>query len=315
MEPEPQPSKRMSVSLQPNERALHRRAIALMLLCCLLWSSAGVVTRHLEEARSFEVTFWRSFFCALALAAWFFWSKGRRAIDHVRSSGWPGLVSGLCWATMFVCFMVALTLTSTANTLIVNSISPLVTALLAWLVLRSRIPGRTWLAITLALGGMAIMFGGALDGADSKAALGMLVALGVPLAAAVNLVTIKKSGGQVDLAPAVSIGAIVSALVTLPLATPFTASARDVALLALLGVFQLAIPCVLLTRAARHLSAPETALLGMVEVLLGPLWTWLFASETPSAPTLLGGSVVIGALLLNELAPRPTRLRPAPSRR
>lgn len=294
-----------TVTTSPTGPALHRRAIALMLLCCLLWSMAGVVTRHLDHAESFEVTFWRSFFCALVLSGWFLWSEGRSAVAHIRSSGLPGLISGLCWATMFVCFMVALTLTSTANTLIVNSISPLVTALLAWLVLQSRIPGRTWLAIALAIVGMAIMFGDALDGTDDKAALGMLVALGVPLAAAVNLVTIKKSGGRVDLAPAVLIGAAVSSLATLPLALPFTASARDIALLALLGVFQLAIPCVLLIRAARHLSAPETALLGMIEVVLGPLWTWLFAAETPSLATLLGGSIVIGALLLNELAGRP----------
>ncbi|MFN3628866.1 MAG: DMT family transporter [Casimicrobiaceae bacterium] len=286
-------------------RTSHRRAVLLMLLCCLLWSMAGVVTRHLDQARSFEVTFWRSFFCALALSGWFLWNEGRGAVDHIRSSGRPGLISGLCWATMFVCFMVALTLTSTANTLIVNSLSPLATALLAWLVLDSRIPRRTWLAIALAIIGMTLMFGGALEGTDSTAALGMLVALGVPLAAAVNLVTIKKSGGQVDLAPAVLIGAAVSSLATLPLALPFAASAPDIALLALLGVFQLAIPCVLLIRAARHLSAPETALLGMIEVVLGPLWTWLFAAETPSLETLIGGTVVISALLLSELPGRP----------
>jgi drug/metabolite transporter (DMT)-like permease len=296
----------MSAARTP-ERAAHRRAIALMLLCCLLWSIAGVVTRHLEQARSFEVTFWRSFFCALALALWFLWNEGRGAIAHIRSSGWPGLVSGLCWATMFICFMVALTLTSTANTLVVNALSPLATALLAWFVLQSRIPGRTWLAIALAIVGMAIMFGGALEGRDRRDTLGMIVALGVPLAAAVNLVTIKKTGAALDLAPAVLIGALLSALAMLPLAWPFAASARDITLLAALGVFQLAIPCVLLLRATRHLSAPETALLGMTEVVLGPLWTWLFAAETPSAATLLGGGIVIGALLLNELAGRPAR--------
>ena len=300
------------MTAEPARRAdvrTHRRAVATLLFCCLLWSIAGVVTRHLDSARSFEVTFWRSFFCAVALATWFLWREGRRAIVHIRASGQPGLVSGLCWALMFVCFMVALTLTSTANTLVVNSLSPLVTALLAWAVLRARIAAHTWIAIALAIVGMMIMFGGAIGDASPTAALGMLIALGVPLAAAVNLVNIKRTHADVDLAPAVLIGAVVSAAVMLPLALPVAATARDIAMLAVLGVFQLAVPCVLLIRAARHLSAPETALLGMTEVLLGPLWTWLFASETPTPATLAGGSIVVAALVLNELWSQAQRTR------
>ncbi|MGE5945160.1 MAG: permease, partial [Betaproteobacteria bacterium] len=90
----------------------HRRAIALMVLATLLWSIAGVVTRHLDAARSFEVTFWRSAFNALALAAMLGWLRG--------ASLWTGLLrappavwlSGVCWGVMYTAFMVALTLTS-----------------------------------------------------------------------------------------------------------------------------------------------------------------------------------------------------------
>jgi drug/metabolite transporter (DMT)-like permease len=114
----------------------------------------------------------------------------------------------------------------------------------------------------------------------------------------------KRIHAKVDLAPAVLIGALISCAVTLPLAFPFAATTKDVLLLSILGVFQLAIPCVLLIRAAKHLSAPETALLGMLEVIMGPLWTWLFASETPTTNTLIGGAIVIGALVLNEVVPK-----------
>lgn len=283
---------------------LHRRAVLTLILCCFLWSIAGVFTRHLDSAKSFEVTFWRSFFCAVALIVWFVWNEGfKGSIAHVRASGRAGFISGVCWAVMFTCFMIALTLTSTANTLIVNSLSPLITALLAWAILKSPIPGRTWIAIGVAIIGMAIMFGSALDG-SGNAALGMMIAFGVPVAAAANLINIKRSGGKVDLAPAVLIGAVLSCVVTLPLSLPFAASAKDVFFLGILGVFQLAIPCVLLIRAAQHLSAPETALLGMLEVIMGPLWTWLFASEIPSGNTLIGGAIVIGALVLNEVVPK-----------
>lgn len=267
-----------------------------------MWSIAGVVTRHLDSAKSFEVTFWRSFFCGVAMIVWFVWNEGfKGSVTHVRASGRAGLIAGACWATMFTCFMIALTMTSTANTLIVNSLSPLITALLAWAVLKSPIPGRTWFAIGIAIVGMAIMFGAAVS---SGGTLGMMIAFGVPVAAAINLVTMKKNHAQVDLAPAVLIGAIISCAVTLPLSMPFAASMKDVFLLAILGVFQLAIPCVLLIRAAKHLSAPETALLGMLEVIMGPLWTWLFANETPSSNTLIGAAIVIGALLWNEIAPK-----------
>jgi drug/metabolite transporter (DMT)-like permease len=279
----------------------HRRAVLTLILCCFLWSIAGVFTRHLDSAKSFEVTFWRSFFCAAAMIAWFVWSEGLKgSVAHVRASGWAGVIAGACWATMFTCFMVALTMTSTANTVIVMALAPLITALLSWIVLKSPIPARTWIAITIAIVGMAIMFGSALEG-KSGAAAGMLVAFGVPLASAVNLVVMKRIHAKVDLAPAVLIGALISCAVTLPLAFPFAATTKDVLLLSILGVFQLAIPCVLLIRAAKHLSAPETALLGMLEVIMGPLWTWLFASETPTTNTLIGGAIVIGALVLNEV--------------
>jgi drug/metabolite transporter (DMT)-like permease len=289
--------------LSPSQ-SLHRNAVLTLILCCFLWSIAGLITRNLDSAKSFEVTFWRSFWCMVALIVWFVWNERGAAWAHIRASGRAGFISGCCWAVMFTCFMVALTLTSTANTLIVNSLSPLITALLAWIVLKSPIPGRTWLAIAIAFIGMAIMFGSALEAKSGNAALGMMIAFGVPVAAAINLINMKKSGGHVDLAPAVLIGAVISCAVTLPLSLPFAASAKDVFLLAILGVFQLAIPCVLLIRAAKHLSAPETALLGMLEVIMGPLWTWLFAGETPTNATLIGGAIVIGALVLNELVPK-----------
>lgn len=282
----------------------HRRAILIMVLATFLWSIAGVFTRHLDHARSFEVTFWRSFFCGLTLVIWFAWSRGAAgAVAYVRASGKAGLVSGLMWSIMFTCFMIALTLTSTANTLIVNALSPLFATILAWLVLKTPVPLRTWLAIAAAFAGMLIMFASQAQ-AGPGALFGMLVAFGVPVASAINIVTLKRSGAHVDLAPAVLIGALISCAVTLPIALPLTASAKDVLLLAILGVFQLGIPCVLMVRASAHLSAPEVALLGLLEVLMGPLWSWLGAGETPGASTLIGGAIVLAALVANEVVPK-----------
>src|SRR6185369_3875820 len=103
-----------------------------------------------------------------------------------------------------------------------------------------------------------------------------------------------------DMLGAVLIGAVLSALVSLPLAWPFQASGRDLSLLALLGVVQLALPCLLVVRVSRVLSAPEVSLLGLLEVIFGVTWAWLGAGEEPSSTTLLGGALVLGALVANE---------------
>jgi len=134
--------------------------------------------------------------------------------------------------------------------------------------------------------------------------LGTLVALCVPVAAAVNWTVVQHAqqhGHAVNLMPAVLIGAVLSSLATLPLALPFQASFDDLGLLALLGVVQLAIPCVLAVRCGRVLKAPEMALLGLLEVIFGILLAWLGAGEKPAPAVLTGGALVIGALVFNEL--------------
>jgi drug/metabolite transporter (DMT)-like permease len=98
------------------------------------------------------------------------------------------------------------------------------------------------------------------------------------------------------------LGGAISALIALPLAAPLQATAQDVALLAFLGIFQLGLPCMFLVLASRVLLAPEMALIGLLEVVLGPLWAWLGAGEVPARGTLTGGAIVLGALVLNELA-------------
>jgi drug/metabolite transporter (DMT)-like permease len=100
--------------------------------------------------------------------------------------------------------------------------------------------------------------------------------------------------------PAVMGGALLSALLTLPLAWPLVASAHDIGWLAVLGVFQLAVPCLMAVAIARHLSAPEVSLLALLEVIFGVAWAWLGAGEVPTAAVLGGGTMVVGALAANE---------------
>jgi drug/metabolite transporter (DMT)-like permease len=202
---------------------------------------------------------------------------------------------------MFTAYMVALTLTSVANVLVTMSLGPLMTALIARVFIGHRIPLRTWVAILVAGAGIAYMYGGQIAGGQL---VGTLVALGVPIAGATNWTVTQHAhaqGHDVDLVPAVFVGAVISCLVTLPLAYPFQATAHDLGLLSYLGVFQLAIPCVLSVLCARVLKAPELSLLALLEVVFGIVLAWVGADEAPGPTVLVGGTLVIGALVTNEL--------------
>ena len=116
----------------------HARAVALMFLATLLWSIAGIVTRHLDAAQSFEVTFWRSLANALALLLALSWLRGAAFWADLRHGGRVLWASGLCWATMYTAFMVAMMLTTVANVLVAMSVGPLIAALFvaSWTIFR-----------------------------------------------------------------------------------------------------------------------------------------------------------------------------------
>jgi len=291
----------------------HRRAVALMILCTLMWSIAGVVTRQLDSARSFEVTFWRSLFNAVALLAALLAMRGTALWNDVRRGGGALWFSAVCWAVMYTNFMIAITLTTVATVLVTLAIAPLVTAIFSRLFLRHRLPLRTWVAIGVAGIGIAWMFGrqavaAATGGGASMT--GALVALGVPVAAAANWTLLQHMQQRhaadpaveaPQMLPAVLLGALLSAAITLPAALPFTATPHDLGWLGLLGVVQLAIPCLIVVRLSTVLSAPEISLLGLLEVVFGVLLAWVGAGEVPAPEALAGGSLVLAALLGNEL--------------
>lgn len=309
----------------------HNRAVLMMIVVGLLWSTAGVVSRHLESAGRFEVTFWRSAFNALSLMVILpVWRHLERrgqpqqvAIGRASAVDWLkfhwGLIpesrafwiSGVCWAVMFTAFMLSLSFTSVANALVITSIGPLLTALVSRFFIGHALPWRTWLAIIAAGGGIVYMYGQQMftaltsPGMDSHGLLiGALFAVCVPIAGSVNWTVVQRSqtrGEPIDLVPSVLVGALLSSLGTLPLALPFQASTSDMVWLGLLGLTQLAIPCAMSVVCARVLKAPEMSLLVLLEVIFGILWAWMWAHEVPGSEVLLGGSVVIGALVLNEL--------------
>jgi drug/metabolite transporter (DMT)-like permease len=124
-----------TLGLAPPRRGV---ALALMIAAPVLWSTAGVVTRHIERATAFEMVFWRSVFACVFVAGTVLFSSRQSPFRAMRAAGWPGALSAAMWAVMFSAFMLALSLISTANSLVVMSVSPLATALFALVFLSER---------------------------------------------------------------------------------------------------------------------------------------------------------------------------------
>lgn len=289
------------------------QAVILMILASLLWSIAGVVIRHLDPSLTYEITFWRSGSNALALAIAITLMRGPgfgRKLLHAPKILW---ISGVCWCIMFTTYTVAMTFTTVANVLIIMAIGPLITALFARFLLNYKMSPVTWGSIVVATAGIVSMF--LQDGEGTFSLIGSLIALGVPLGTAANFIILQSVGlktgksldpaeekPELDMFQSVLIGAILSTLVSLPASWPLQASVHDIGLLSMLGVFQLALPWCLLVRLSRELSAPEISLLAQLEVIFGVTWAWLWAGEKLSTNTLCGGFLVLGALIINELA-------------
>ena len=206
---------------------------------------------------------------------------------------------------MFTAFMVALTLTTVANVLVTMAVSPFLTALMARIGSATGCPRGPGSRSSSPGLGIAWMYGaecGRRAAAPGRRAGGAVRAGGGGGELDRDPAHARGSGRAQDMLPAVLIGAVLSAALALPLALPLAASAHDLGLLALLGVVQLAIPCLLAVALARVLSAPEISLLALLEVVFGVAWAWLGAGEAPSASVLGGGALVLAALAANEAA-------------
>jgi len=285
-----------------------RDGVLLMVAAGLCWSTGGIFVRNVASTDGWEIVFWRSMFMVVflfsVLAAWHrgkVWSK-------IRAVGAPGVLAGALLATTFFFFILSMMRNTTANTFVLMSTGPFFAAIFGSLFLCERVPLRTWVAISVALVGATLMFA---DGLDAGRTVGNLLALGVAIVFALNVVVMRRMHATVDMVPAVMIAGLISIAVALPFALPLELSGRDLALLAPMGCIQLGLGCLLMTRATRTLAAGEIGLLSLVETILAPLWVWLGTGERPSALALAGAAVILGALIANEwIGLRRARLAP-----
>jgi drug/metabolite transporter (DMT)-like permease len=199
-----------------------------------------------------------------------------------------------------------------AHVLLFQASSPFLAALLAWFLMREPIPRRTWVAMAAALAGVAIMIGGSLgSGGIWGDALCFVMAGGFAV-----VIVITRSHREISMTPATALGMAIAFAATAPFSHIGGVPGRDIFLLAALGAGQIALGLILFTAGARLIPAAQAGLITLIEIVLGPLWVWLIYREEPDAPTIVGGSVIVGAVLLHAFADlrRPARLsaRPEP---
>jgi drug/metabolite transporter (DMT)-like permease len=260
------------------------------------WSTGGLLAR-LVTTDPWTTTLWRSVFSAAFLIAAVTIVRRQGVIAQWREIGLPGLGIAACMAAASTCFILALSRTSVANVLILMSVGPWVAGLLGWLVLGERVRPRTWLTMGAALAGVAVMVSGSV-------AAGRLTgdALAILMASVFAMATVLvRRNPHIQMTPAAGLSAVLAALIVLPMASPLAASPRDLGLLALFGVAQFGVGFLMFMAGARLIPVAETSLIGMLEPVLGPLWVWLVLGEEIGVRSIVGGLVILGALVLHTL--------------
>ncbi len=248
---------------------------------------------------TWSMVFWRGLMImsmlSLALAIYY---RGQ-TLARFLAIGRSGLAIAALLAISAVTFILALHNTSVANTLVIVAAAPLIAAVLTWLFLAEPVPRRTWLAILATFAGITILVSDSPRGGTWP---GDLAALGTAFCMASALSLIRRARAR-NMMPAMALSGGLSAALMLPLATaPLAIAPDEVWLLLVLGLFVLPVSFGLTSLGPRYLPAPEVALIFLLETVLGPFWVWLILDETPSNHALIGGAIVVTALVLHSIA-------------
>ena len=280
----------------------YRTGLALVILAGTCWSTMGLGIRMMVEAGVWQILFYRS----LALAPFLFvviaLRSSGRPVAVIRAAGWPGALGGLALVTAFAGGIAAIQATTVANAMFLFAAAPFIAAVLGWLLLGESVRRATWVAMVFALAGIIIMVRGDIALGDW---LGSALALMAGCGFAVFTIVLRRGKSQ-DMMPAtflsgvfaVAIAGAMCVLLGQSLAVPV----QDIAIAAGLGIFQLGVGLAVFTIGSKVVPAAELALLAMTEVVLGPIWVWLFLGETASPATLIGGAVLLSAIAGNALS-------------
>lgn len=288
----------------------HKHGVLFVFAAGVLWSTVGLGIRLIDEAVVWQILLYRSISLSLFLYIVIRIRSGESPFAQVRRAGLPAVVAGLSLVAAYSGGIYAIQNTSVANAMLLFATAPFMAAVLGRIVLREPVRPATWVSIAAAIGGIAIMVA---DKSGGVVLRGSLAALGSAFGFAVFTVALRW-GRTGEMLPAVFLSGLFAIGITLiicfGLGLPIVLSPNDGSIAMGMGVFQVGAGLILYTLGSRSLPAAELALLSLAEVLLGPLWVWLFLGETATANTLLGGVVLLAAIAGNALSGK--RRKPPP---
>ena len=288
----------------------HKHGVLFVFAAGVLWSTVGLGIRLIEEAVVWQILLYRSISMSVFLYLVIRIRSGESPFVQIRRVGLPAIIAGLSLVAAYSGGIYAIQNTSVANAMLLFATAPFMAAVLGWIVLREPVRRATWVAIAVAIGGIAIMVA---DKSGSVALMGSLAALGSALGFAIFTVALRwgKTG---EMLPSVFLSGLFAIVITIGVCQyqglSLMIGARDGGIAMGMGVFQVGAGLILYTLGSRSLPAAELALLSLAEVLLGPFWVWLFLGETATANTLLGGLVLLAAIAGNALSGK--RRKPPP---
>lgn len=275
------------------------KGVALVLGAGVLWSSIGLVVRQIDEAGAASVMFWRSAGLLPVLWAFLHWRTGGRVLAGLRAVGLPGFVGALGLVAAYAGAIYALQATTVANAVFLYSAAPFVAALLGWAALGERVAATTWAAMALAGAGIFVMIGGGFGGGRMDGNIAALIS-----ATGFAVFSVSLRWGHVeDSLPTVLLGGVLSMIAAFGLAAALgqtvAASTRDIGISMALGAVVLTAGMALYTLGSKALPTAELTLISSIENILAPIWVWLLLGETASQSTLLGGAMVLVAVMGN----------------
>jgi drug/metabolite transporter (DMT)-like permease len=282
----------VTTALALDEARSQRKGQVYVALAAIAWSTAGVLQRQLTVDTATQVP-GRAMFAGLALLAYVAVTERGRVRQAFRSVGLAGVAVAVCVAAASASFIAALNHSSVARVLFILALSPVLAALLARVALGEPISRRTACAMVLALAGVTVMLGAPGEGSLAGDGLAFVATLAFAV-----MVVITRWRHDVSMAPATCLSQVILVAAFAPFASPSQVGGGDVSWLAALGIGQIGLGFALLTVGARLIPAAQVGLITLLEVVLGPLWVWLALDERPSTLTLVGGAIVIVAIVI-----------------
>ena len=266
----------------------------LIFLGALSLSTGGLIVKSFEGATLWQILFWRSLFFSLTVLAFLILSYRKKTLKAFYESGIPGIFGGIILSFGFCGYVFAMYNTTVANTNFIISLQILFLAIFGYFFLKEKISALTLFSIVLALSGVLLMVGNSLTPGELS---GNLAAFTMPITFAVLIMIVRKFP-TVDMVPAQFIAGLSSCLIGYLLSTKIFISSHDIFLGFLAGFFQVGFGFIFITIGARTTPSATVGIIMLSESVLGPIWAFLFVSERPSIYGLIGGAIILLAVLL-----------------